>query len=133
MFSCCLVWRLERVLTSSTVLYSPNGATRGVCDLAERIKEAIEVKAFERNGHQPVQGAAVEGEFPNGTLAYNVFVVTGEHQFNHPYHILSSGGIVPGLWVGREAKGADMPCCARLRPCDPELPRYLSFLASALT
>jgi hypothetical protein len=66
------------LLTNFTVLYSPNGATRGVCDLAERIKEAIEFKAYERNGHLPVHGGNVEGEFANGTLAYNVFVVTGK-------------------------------------------------------
>lgn len=65
---------------SPVVLYSPNGATRSVVDLAERMKEAIEVKAFERNGHQALEKGSVEGQFANGMLAYNVFIVTGMTQ-----------------------------------------------------
>lgn len=48
--------------------------------MAERIKEAIELKAFERNGHQPPEAGATEGEFANRLLSYNVFVVTGTPQ-----------------------------------------------------
>ncbi|KAF9514621.1 hypothetical protein BS47DRAFT_1376479 [Hydnum rufescens UP504] len=58
------------------VLYSPNGSTRAVCDIAERIKEAVENKAIERNGGHAVEAGDNPGEFSNGPLAYNVFVVT---------------------------------------------------------
>jgi hypothetical protein len=111
-----------------TVLYSPNGATRGVCDLAERIKEAIETKAFERNCHQPVQAGTAEGEFAHGTLAYNVFVVTGRYRCSFP---LRSGSM---RWpMGRKAeRGAGVPCSGAAlnrTPVDPELPSYLSLLS----
>lgn len=86
-------------LCDFAVLYSPNGATRGVCDLAERVKGAIEIKALERNGYQPIQAGTVDGEFAYGTLAYNVFVVTGASHFYLP---LRSCSIMP--WpVGRKA------------------------------
>lgn len=61
----------------TVVLYSPNGVTRTVCDLAERVKEAIENKAVERNGHQQVKPGFSPQEFDNGNLSYNVFVITG--------------------------------------------------------
>lgn len=77
-FSCS---SFDRIPYLSVVLYSPNGATRGVCDLAERIKEAIEAKALERNGHQSLERGANEDSFANGVLAYNVFVVTGTNNF----------------------------------------------------
>ncbi|KAF8339540.1 uncharacterized protein EI90DRAFT_2249931 [Cantharellus anzutake] len=58
------------------LLYSPNGATRAVCDYAERIKQAIETKAIERNQGMPLEAGRTSGGFLNGTLAYNVFVIT---------------------------------------------------------
>lgn len=59
------------------MLYSPGGITKTVSDIAERLKGAIEAKAIERNQGEPLAAGTIPGEFSNGTLSYNVFVVTG--------------------------------------------------------
>ncbi|KAF8313682.1 hypothetical protein DL93DRAFT_2081020 [Clavulina sp. PMI_390] len=62
-------------------------------ELAERLKEAVEFKVFERNGCEALQSASGQEEdgsesFSNGMLKYNVFVVTGACLFSS---LLSSG------------------------------------------
>lgn len=68
------------------VLYTRRGPTRAVFELAESMKKAIESKALERNGGQPLE-QSVPGEFTGGLLSYNVFVVVG--QFSMVYsHVI---------------------------------------------
>jgi hypothetical protein len=68
----------ECILASSIVVYSANGATKSVCRIAERIKDAVELQAEGRHIYLPLEAGEVQGEFADGSLAYNVFVVTGK-------------------------------------------------------